>query len=204
MQKKPPRSDSCRRGVIVALRSQRGSVYLECALLGFACVIAGAFLVKFHKAFALLLPVGVLVFFLPNLLSLAARLRICRIFRKELAAIREQGRDEVIVLRNRLRSLDAQAVWLDPQAGEIGFVAADMQTRIEPLETLQTVQAVYVEKSSAVSFHKGTIRIPPRFILAFSFANGFSFKFVTLRKRVMTGWIESLRPYLGERLEANI
>ena len=52
---------------------QRGSVYLSYALLAFGMMLAGALLVSIHKAFALLLPMGILVFFLPNLLGLWAR-----------------------------------------------------------------------------------------------------------------------------------
>jgi hypothetical protein len=194
---------SGRKSRLARLRSQRGSVYLECALLGFACIIAGAVLVRFHRAFALLLPIGLVVFFLPNLMALAERLRIRRRLRRELAAARERGRDGVIVLKNRLRGFDAQALWLHTRAREIGFIAADEQTRIVTWEAVQRVQAVFVEESSAMSFHKGKIRIPPRYLLAFSCADGFSFEFVTLRRRVMTDWIEALRPHLGERLKVD-
>ena len=104
-------------------KHQRGNVYLEFALLAFGLVLAGALLTPLHKAFALLLPLGVLVFFLPNLIALANRVRAVILFRRQLATARAGLPASCLMLRNEFHGLDAQALVLDTAGGTLCFVA---------------------------------------------------------------------------------
>ena len=192
----PPATRVC---VVGMLGGQRGSVYLEYALLASAIAFAGAVLIRIHHAFALLLPVAVLVFFLPNLMGLAARLRAGRSFRGEVAAALKAN-PGAVVLKNGLAGFDAQALLLDGRRREAAFVTAEEGTRTVSWDEVGAVRAVRAGESSAVSFHRGTVRIPPRYMLVFEFGEGEVFRLVTLKRKVMTAWLDGVRPVFGDRL----
>ena len=50
--------------------AQRGNIYLEFGILAVVIVIAGAVLAGVHPLFGWLMPVGIVVFFTPNILAL--------------------------------------------------------------------------------------------------------------------------------------
>jgi len=173
-------------------------------LLALALILAGALLVHVHKVFALLLPIGVLVFFLPNLIGLWARIQLGRAFRQRLTTIRRSNPERAIVLQNELGGSEARAVWLDPPHGKLGFISSDSGGRDslpENMGALRSIRAVYAEETHAISFHQGRIRIPPRYVMIFEFENGNRFELITMRKRRMREWIESLRPHMDDKLD---
>ncbi len=204
VSRKEARLDSGRKIAGCTLNTQRGSVYLEYSLLAFGIAVTGALLTRVHKAFALLIPLGVVVFFMPNVLELIARLRIRGRFRRELAAAGDRGHDDVVVLRNGLHEFDAQALLLDTRSRDIILVISDREPLTNAWEALSAVRALMVGESRAVSFHKGEIRIPPRYILVFEFHEGNPFQLVTLKRSIMNKWIETVRQYFGERLNVEL
>ena len=182
-------------------RKQRGSVNLSYALIAFVVIMAGALLVNIHKAFALLLPMGVLVFFLPNLMGVWAWLQAGRWFRQQLAMIRQGNPGSAVVLKNELSGIDARAVWLDPSHGKLGFISGDRDSLLQSMEALRSVRAVFAEETHAISFHEGRVRIPPRYVMVFEFENGDPFELVTMKGRRMRRWVEALRPHVADRLD---
>jgi len=198
-------SDRCddrnRRKAGFGPRAQRGSVYLSYALLALAVMLAGALLVGVDKAFALLLPIGVLVFFLPNLAGLWARFRLGREFRRRLTTALGNNFEQALVLQNELGGNEARAVWFDPSHGRLGFLSSDRDSLLENIAALRGVRAVYVGETHAISFHQGQMRIPPRYLMIFEFENGHLFELVTRKRSRMHQWVESLRPHMGDRLD---
>ena len=192
-----PATRACTLG---PLGSQRGSVYLECALLAFAIAFVGALLIRFHHAFALLFPVAVIVFFLPNIMGLIARLRLGRLFRVNLAAARS-AHPGAVELRNGLRGLEAQALLLDAQGREAVFVWAEEPTRTVSWDEVGAVRPESVGEGRAVSFHRGAVRIPPHYQLVFAIREGDVLRLVTLKRKMMARWLDAVRPVFGERLQ---
>jgi hypothetical protein len=158
------------------LSRQCGSVYLSYAILAFVIILASALLVTVHKAFALLLPIGVLVFFLPNLIGLWGRLLAGHWVRQQLAMVRQGNSDSAVVLKNELGGIDAQAVWLDPSQGKLGFITGDKDSLLNTMKMLRSVRTVFAEETYATSFHEGRVRIPPRYVLVFEFESGDTFE----------------------------
>jgi hypothetical protein len=198
------RNHSVWRGAVGSARSQRGSVYLGYVLLAFLLLVAGALLVKVHEVFALLLPIGVLVFFLPNLMALFAWWQAGRRFRKRLAETQGGKRQSVVVLKNESGGIDAQAVWLDTSCRELGLISDNDDGSVRTWDTLNSVRAVYAEKSYAHSFHEGKVRIPARYVLIFEFKDARPIELTTRRRRVMDRWLEVLHPHFGEQLSLGI
>lgn len=182
--------------------NQRGSVYLGYALLAFAIAITGSLLVSVHKAFGLLLPVAVLVFFLPNLMGLWARLQATIQFRRQLAQARHSFSKSTILLKNGQGNINAQAVWLDPERNEFGFISGDHDLIVKAFDGLQKVRIVYNEAACATSFHQGRVRIPPRYALVFEFGDGTSHDFITLKQRRLHKWLAKLEQVVGARLQS--
>ncbi|MDE2088931.1 MAG: hypothetical protein KGJ12_02805 [Gammaproteobacteria bacterium] len=60
---------------------------------------------------------------------------------------------------------------------------------------------MFAEEGYATSFHKGRVRIPARYIFRFEFEGDDAFVLVTMRRKRMRGWIEALRPHVGDRLD---
>ncbi|HUW98451.1 MAG TPA: hypothetical protein VMV40_06365 [Acidiferrobacter sp.] len=173
------------------------------ALLGFALMLAGALLIHIYRVFALLMPIGILVFFLPNLIALWTRIQLGRAFRRQLTRALRSSPKQTLALRNELGGDEAQAVWLDPPHGTLGFLPGDSvgDSRPEDIAALRSVRVLYLEETQAVSFHEGRIRIPPRYAIAFTFADGHHFELITMKRRRIRQWIESLRPYVGDKLD---
>jgi hypothetical protein len=71
-------------------------------------------------------------------------------------------------------------------------------------DTLNSVRAVYAEKSYAHSFHEGKVRIPARYVLIFEFKDARPIELNTRRRRVMDRWLEVLRPHFGDQLSQEI
>lgn len=189
---------------LVLVRAQRGSVYLSYALLAFVLLVASALLVKVHKAFALLMPIGILVFFLPNLMALFAWGQAGRRFRKRLAVLQSGKPQTVVVLKNEFGGIEAQAVWLDPSGRELGLISNNDDGSVRTWDALTGVRAVYAEKTYAVSFHEGKVRIPARYVLVFEFKDARPIELITRKRRVMNGWIEVLTPHFGDQISNRI
>ncbi|HEY3326357.1 MAG TPA: hypothetical protein VGK14_04235 [Novimethylophilus sp.] len=174
------------------------------ALLAFMIILASALLVTVHKAFALLLPIGVLVFFLPNLMGLWTRLQAGHLVGQQLVMVRQGNPNSAVVLKNEHGGIDAQAVWLDPPQGKLGFISGNKDSLTNAMEMLRSVRAVFAEETYAVSFHEGRIRIPPRYILVFEFESGEPFQLVTMKRRRMLQWVKALHPHVADRLDTRI
>lgn len=179
---------------------QRGSVYLSYALLAFVIALIGVLLVPVHKAFALLVPVGVLVFFWPNLMMLTQWCCAAWHFARQLAALRGGPHKSAVILTNEFHGFRAQALWLDPASRELGLVPSEGKLPVQTLDTLQKVRGAFVEESDAVSFHEGQIRIPACFILAFEFNDGSALKVITRKQRRFAHWVAAVHPHVGELL----
>ena len=175
---------------------QRGSVYLSYALLAFGMMLAGALLVSIHKAFALLLPMGILVFFLPNLLGLWARLQAAQSFHHQLATVHLSRPSLAFILKNEGGGLEAQAIWLDASKRAIGLVSGDGVSRFNDLAKLTGVRGVFSGEEQAVSFHRGTVHIPARYTLEFEFNGESPFHLVTMKRKRMRKWLETLSMHM--------
>ncbi len=195
------RGHSTSRRYVVSARVQRGSVYLGYALIAFLLLIASALLVNVHKAFALLLPTGILVFFLPNLMTLFAWGQAGRQFRNRLAVIRKGKPQSVVVLKNEFGGVNAQAVWLDPSSRELGLISDNDDGTVRTWDMLNGVRAIYAEETYAQSFHEGKVRIPARHVLIFEFKDARPIELVTRKRRVMEGWLNTLQPHFGNQLD---
>ncbi len=180
---------------------QCGSVYLSYALIAFVVMIAGAILVPVHKDFALLLPIGILVFFMPNLIGLWARMQARGRYHRQLAAVRQDWSKSVVVLRNEFGGFEAQTAWLDLSQKTLGFLSGDKGSQVSSLATLRSVRAVGAEESQATSFHQGRVRVPARYILRFEFEGDDAFALVTMKLKRMRSWVEALRLHVGDRLD---
>jgi hypothetical protein len=183
---------------------QCGSVYLSYGLLAFVLILASVLLLPVHKVFALLLPIAILVFFLPNLIGLSASLDSKQWVRQQLAMCQQGNSDSTIVLKNELGGIDAQAVWLDLLQGQLGLISGKKDSQTHSLKMLRSVRAVFAEEAYATSFHEGRIRIPPRFILVFELECGDTFDLVTKKRRRMDQWVETLRPHVADRLDTQM
>ena len=190
---------SVRSDTVASTRSQRGSVYLSFALLAVLIIIVGSLLVQVHKAFALLIPIGILVFFLPNLIAIFSWLQAGWQFRKNLSELKAGKSESVVVLKNEFGGLNSQAFWLDPSCRELGVISDD-DGSVRTWDTLNGVRAILAEESYAVSFHEGRIRIPQRYVLIFEFNDARPIELVTRKRRLINKWIEELRPHLGAKL----
>jgi hypothetical protein len=188
------------RGIVASSRTQRGSVFLQYYLLAFLIIVASAALVNVNKWFALLFPIGILVFLLPNLIAIFSWLQAGWLFRKNLSELKAGKSASVVVLKNEFGGLNSQAFWLDPSCRELGVISENDDGSARTLDTLNGVRAILAEESYAVSFHEGRIRIPQRYVLIFEFKDARQIELVTRKRRLINKWIEELRPYLGSRL----
>ncbi len=178
--------------VHVSGRNQRGNVYLEFALIAFVLMIAGALLTRVHQAFAVLVPIGILVFFTPNLMGLFEWLRGGKQFRARLAALQSGSLPSVAVLKNEFGGFSAQAVWFDSAARTLGSISDGDEGPARAWDTLSRVRAVFAEETYAHSFHKGKIRIPARYVLVFEFQDAAKIELVTRKRRLMEEWVALL------------
>jgi hypothetical protein len=181
------------------LRNSRGNIYLEFALLAAVFLVAGALLAGIHPGFGLLVPIGIVIFFMPNILSGVASWQDRRSFRKQLASVQNADRTPPVVLRNEFRWSKAQGLWLDSARGELGLLNAADGPSTRTLDALRSVRAVFAEAAQVRTFHR-QYRVPARYVLVFEFENQPSLELVTYKKRVAVQWIETLRPHLGNRL----
>jgi hypothetical protein len=184
-----------------SLRCQCGSVQLDYALLAVALMVAGAVLVPVHKAFALLLAAGVVVFFLPNLLALRARLSAAQSIRRQLKELTRADSRSAVVLHSGTSRLGVQAVYIDPAHDQVVCVAGDQDPTTRNLATLRRVNAEYVPATYGTSFPRGQVRIRARYVLRFEFDQGNPFELVATKPRKMREWLETLRPLVAERLD---
>jgi hypothetical protein len=168
---------------------QRGNVYLEFALLAFALLIAGVFLIKVHELFILLVPAAALVFFLPNLMGFFGSQGAGKRFKERLAALPGVNAQSVTVLRNEFGGAEAQAVWFDAAARTLGLIYEYGDESVRSWDALERVRAIHVEQTYATSFHRGKIKIPARYVLIFEFNGAVKIELVTRKKRVMDEWI---------------
>ena len=175
------------------VNAERGNLYLGYALIASVVILASALLVKVHRDFVLLFPVGVLIFFMPNLMELRVRWQLGRKFRQQISLICQDNPEQVTVLKNELGGIESQAVWIDRSRGRLGFISADKEMLSKGWESLSGVRAMFANETYAISFHKGHVRIPSRYFLIFEFASGDPFELVTMRLRQMRKWIEVLR-----------
>lgn len=183
---------------------QRGSVQLGYILLGFGVVLAAALLASVHKAFAWLLPVGILIFLWPSLVGLWAHWRARFGLERPLTQARRDGSGTIVVLRNRHGGVEAQAVWIDVAHGELGFVSGDGDSAVKALSALRRVHPISAEATYASSFHRGRVRIPPRYGLAFEFEDGTALELWTFKQRRVKAWCTALRQPLAKPLEVSV
>jgi hypothetical protein len=177
---------------LVSIHRQRGSVFLGYALIAFVLCIAGAILIPVHQVFALLIPVGVLVFFTPNLMALYGWLNAGRRMRERLAA-RRGANPNVVVLKNEFGGFNAQAVWFAPSSRQLGLISENDDGSVRSWDALVRIRAVYAEETYAVSFHQGKIRIPARYVLVFEFTDARPIELVTRKRRLIDEWIATVQ-----------
>lgn len=191
-----------RRSRLPIAAAQRGNVYLEFGIVAVVIVIAGALLAGVHPIFGWLMPVGIVVFFTPNILALWRWLQAEVRLRAEIKRIKQENPGSILLLKNELWGTNAGAVWLDGSS-RLNYVSGGENPVMRPLESLVSVRAVFAEKSHAHSFHSGEITIPERYCLVFEFAQDSKWELVTLKRRVMDRWITMLRPRIEGRLNVS-
>jgi hypothetical protein len=120
------------------MRNNIGSIYLEFELLALAFLVAGALLAGIHPAFGLLMPVGVLIFFVPNILSGVASLQDRRSFRRQLASVRNAERPPLMLLRNEFSWSKAQGIWIDHARSTLGLLNAADGPSTRTLDALRS------------------------------------------------------------------
>lgn len=182
-------------------RLQRGSIYLDYALIALALAIVGLLLLPVHKAFGLLVPAAIVVFFIPNLAALGASMTMSWRFTRAWSAVRNGRLPPAVMLRNEFFGINAQALWFDPATYRLGVVSATDGDLSQPLDRLERVRVSFLEESHARSFHQGDVRIPARYLLAFEFTGGQVLGIVTRRRRSVDRWIEALHPHVGALLD---
>lgn len=100
--------------------------------------------------------------------------------------------------------VEAQAVWIDVAHGKLGFVAGDGDSAVKTLSALRRVHPIGAEAAYASSFHRGRVRIPPRYGLAFEFEDGAALELWTFKQRRVRAWCTALCQSLVEPLDVSV
>lgn len=173
-------------------RNQRGTL-LELWVLAAILAAAGAALGALHPAFFALIPIGLLLPFVPVILEFAAAWGVGSAgIRKRLKELRKAGFSADIVV-HAARHEGGASIAVDMKAGRVAFVFSS-DTRVRELVDVKTIE---LDSQSVSQWGKGTwTRYVVHFVFSETDACGLSFPSLRKARRVF----DQLKQQLGNRI----